>query len=346
MKNKLSKSKILEPRYPNRSTALFGGEASGILNWNDIPYPHFYTLRDMIRAQFWIANEVDMTSDVNQFPTLTSQEQNAFLKIIGLLASLDSSQTDLAFKISEYTTDPSVSAIMATIADQETEHNHSYAYVLSSVTDLAGQKASFESALKDPVILKRNEPIVKVYNEFADNPTIETVLNAMVYTSLLEGLFFYSGFTYFYNLARNNKMVGTSTMISYINRDEMHHALFITELYRATLGEHPELNSEKRANWVYEQYRAGVENEIEWSRYLLDEIEGIDLTEMEGYIKYRANKCLRLLGLSDLYPEHVNNPMKWVRAYIDSFDDTKTDFFEQKSRSYTKTSGLNEFDDL
>ena len=74
-----------------------------------------------------------MTQDTKQFPTLTNQEQNAFLKIIGLLATLDGPQTDIAARISQYSTDPSVKSIMATIADQESEHNHSYAYVLSSV---------------------------------------------------------------------------------------------------------------------------------------------------------------------------------------------------------------------
>lgn len=55
---------------------------------------------------------------------------------------------------------------------------------------------------------------------------------------------------------------------------------------------------------------------------------------------------LRMLGLSEVYPEYVDNPMKWIRAYVDNFDGTKTDFFEQKSRQYTKTSDLNGFDDL
>lgn len=342
----LKKSKILEPRNPNRSTALFDGKASGILNWNDIPYPHFYKLREMIRNQFWIADEVDMTYDTKQFSHLTKEEKTAYLKIIGLLASLDSSQTNMAFKISEYTTDPSVSAIMATIADQETEHNRSYAYILSSVTDWETQKKAFEAPRTDPLLLERNEPIVEVYNRFSVNPTLENVLDAMIYTSLLEGLFFYSGFAYFYNLARNNKMVGTSTMISYINKDEMQHANFITELYRATLGENPEYNTEERAKWVYEQYKRGVESEIKWSNSLLRNIDGIYLPEMEGYIRYRANKMLRMLGLSNIYPEYIKNPMKWVHAFVDNFDHTKTDFFEQRSRQYTKTSDLNGFDDL
>ena len=239
----LSKVNILEPINPNKSTALFGGKASGILNWNDLAYPHFYKHREQIRALFWRASEVDMTQDTKQFPTLSNQEQEAFLKIIGLLATLDGPQTDIAARISHYSTDPSVKSIMATIADQESEHNHSYAYVLSSVTTLHKQNESFETGRKDEVLMKRNERIIEVYNEFAQNPTILNVLKAMVYTSLLEGLFFYSGFAFFYNLARNQKMVGTSTMVSYINRDELQHGRFISDLFRATLAENPTYNT-------------------------------------------------------------------------------------------------------
>ncbi|MBS4194405.1 ribonucleotide-diphosphate reductase subunit beta [Lederbergia citri] len=346
MSTVLEKVVILEPLNPNKSTALFGGKASGILNWNDLAYPHFYNHREQIRALFWRASEVDMSADIKQFPTLSDEERNAFLKIIGLLATLDGPQTDIAARISHYSTDPSVKSIMATIADQESEHNHSYAYVLSSVTNLIEQNHSFETGRKDEILLKRNERIMEVYNEFATHPTIKNVLKAMVYTSLLEGLFFYSGFAFFYNLARNQKMVGTSTMISYINRDELQHGRFISDLFRATLAENPEYNTKEFTDWVYDQFRHSVEQETIWSRYVLDGIDGIDLVEMEGYIKYRANKMLRLLGLSDIYEDYTDNPMKWIRAYVDNFDDTKTDFFEQKSRQYTKTSDLNGFDEL
>ncbi|WP_429918654.1 ribonucleotide-diphosphate reductase subunit beta [Lederbergia citrisecunda] len=342
----LTRVKVLNPAQPNKSTAIFGGEASGILNWNDLAHPHFYTLRQRIRSLFWTANEVDMTQDVKQFPNLSKAEQEAFLKIIGLLATLDGPQTVIAMKIADFATDPSVKSIMATIADQESEHNHSYAYVLSSVTTLDKQMTSFEMGRTDEVLMKRNERIVDIYNEFAENPTIETVLKAMVYTTLLEGLFFYSGFAFFYNLARHQKMVGTSTMISYINRDELQHGKAISDIFRAALAENPAYNTEAFTEWIYDQFRHSVEQEIIWSRYVLGEIDGIDLDEMAGYVKYRANKMLRMLGLSEIYPEFTDNPMKWIRAYVDNFDDTKTDFFEQTSRQYVKTSDLNGFDDL
>lgn len=346
MSEKLKRVKVLEPANPNKATAIFGGKASGILNWNDLAYPHFYTLRQKIRSLFWTANEVDMTQDVKQFPTLPKPEQEAFLKIIGLLATLDGPQTDVAAKIADFVTDPSVKSLFATIGDQESEHNHSYSYVLSSVTTLDKQISSFEMGREDEVLLKRNERIVEVYNEFAENPTIETVLKALIYTVLLEGLFFYSSFAFFYNLARNQKMVGTSTMISYINRDELQHGKATSDVFRAALAENPEYNTEEFTEWVYDQFRHSVEQETIWSNYVLNDIDGINLNEMEGYIKYRANKMLRMLGLSEIYPDHIDNPMKWIRAYVDNFDDTKTDFFEQTSRQYVKTSDVNGFDDL
>jgi len=346
MVNLLEKAKTLEPRNPNKSTGLFGGQSSGILNWNDIAYPHWYKMYKRLVGNYWQADEVNMSGDVKQFPQLSKEEQDAYLKIIGLLSTLDAPQTRTALLISLYATDPSVQSIMAVIAQQEAVHNESYSYVLSSVVSLGQQNESFELGRKDPVLLKRNENIIKHYNEFAENPTIENILKTLVYTSLLEGMFFYSGFAFFYNLARHNKMVGTSTMISYINRDELEHGRFIGELFRATLAEHPELNTKAFTDWVYDHFKESVELEIEWSTYVLKDVEGIDLDEMSGYIKYRANKMLRMMGLSEIYSEYVDNPMKWIRAYVDNFDGTKTDFFEQKSRQYTKTSELNGFDDL
>lgn len=128
--------------------------------------------------------------------------------------------------------------------------------------------------------------------------------------------------------------------------DELQHARFISELFRATLHENPELNTPELTEWVYEQYRMNTELESEWSSYVLEGVEGIYLPEMLGYIKYRANKMLRMMGLEEIYPEYTNNPMKWIRAYVDNFDGTKTDFFEEKPRNYTMTSDLNGFDDL
>lgn len=346
MENKLKYVKVLAPEHPNVATKLFGGESSGILNWNDVKYPHFYKMRESLRSLFWTAHEIPMNDDMKDFKKLPENVKVAFLRIIGLLATLDGPQTRIAMLIAKYATDPSVVSIMATVADQESEHNTSYSYILSSLVGFEEQKESFELGRKDQVLRKRNQRLEDVYNDFAQNPTMENLLKAIVYTSILEGLYFYSGFAFFYSLANNEQMMGTSAMIGYINRDELQHGKFMSELFRATLAEHPELNTEEFTEWVYDQFRNAVDEEVAWSKYTLDKMDGIDLEEMQGYVEYRANKMLRMLGLSEIFKRSVENPMKWIRAYVDSFDDTKSDFFELKPRAYKKASKENNFGDL
>lgn len=343
----LQRVKILEPANPNKATAVFGGKASGILNWNDIKYPHFYETYTNLLASFWKADEVNMQDDIKQFPTLTEQEQKAYKYIVGSsLATLDAPQTRLALYLSLYASDPSVANIFAVIAQQEAEHNRSYSYELASVVDLKTQNAAFEVGRTDPILLKRNKLIEETYNEFTENPTLENIAKVLVKSAQLEGIFFYSGFAFFYNLARQQKMVKTSTMISYINRDEMQHARFIADLFRILLTENPQLNTQEMIDYVYDSFRDAVDLEIEWSEYILAGIDGIDLAELAGFVKYRANKMLRLMGLSDIYEGYDENTMPWIKAYVDNFNGTKSDFFEQKPRTYAKTSSLNGFDEL
>jgi len=94
----LERAKTLEPLFPNKSTRLFGGESSGILNWNDIAYPHWYKMYKRLVGNFWQADEINMSSDVKQFPELTKAEQDAYLKIIGLLATLDGAAAEALVK--------------------------------------------------------------------------------------------------------------------------------------------------------------------------------------------------------------------------------------------------------
>src|SRR5690606_25627855 len=138
----------------------------------------------------------------------------------------------------------------------------------------------------------------------------------------------------------------TSTMISYIQRDEMQHAYFIAQFIRIMLTENPELNTNENIQYIYTTVDQAVQLEKEWAHYILADIDGLDLEEFAGYVEYLANKRLRQLGLDNLYEER-NNPMPWIQVFGDDMmNETKSDFFEQKSRTYTKVSQSNGFDEL
>lgn len=344
----LKKVKLLVPQSPNKPTRIIGGEASGILNWNDLLYGQWYEIYRKLLAQFWTPFELSMGDDMKQWQQLSEAERQAFLRIIALLAILDSVQPNYLSKVKDYISDSAVKALITIIEQQEVVHNHSYSYVLASVEKESVQNRAFEMARTEEKIYKRNTLIIDLYEELDENPSLEVLCKSLLASIVLEGINFYSGFAFFYNLARNQKMLKTSTMISYINRDEMTHAYFITVLFKLILEENPEVNANGELNeFANDLFRQAVDMEIEWSEYVLSEIEDIDMREMSDYIKYRANKCLNMIGFDSIYEGVSENSMPWIRVFTDeNTNQGKTDFFEQKSRQYAKVTDENGFDDL
>jgi ribonucleoside-diphosphate reductase beta chain len=345
----LSKRKIYDLSAPNRSTAIINGESSNVLNWDDVRYSWAYPTYKNMLANFWTPFEINMGKDSKQYAMLEPHEKDAFNKIIGLLAFLDSIQTDYAGKVADYLTDSSLSALMTTLGFQEVVHNQSYSYVLSSVADKGTQDEVFEFWKHDPVLIERNDFIAETYKEFSDNPTPEGLIKSIVKDIILEGLNFFSGFAFFYNLARNQKMVSTSTMINYINRDEEIHVGLFTNIFKAILAENPDLDTEATRVYVRDVFRQAAELEIKWGNHILgNKFDGISMDELDQYIKFIANKRVRNMGLKEHlpFPElPKENPMPWIKHYEDA-DLGKSDFFEQKSRQYVKITDDNGFDDL
>ncbi|KZZ84796.1 ribonucleotide-diphosphate reductase subunit beta [Bacillus sp. SJS] len=343
----LSQRTIMDPDAPNRSTALINGRSSNILNWDDVAYPWAYSKYKKMLSNFWTPFEINMSQDVKQFKDLDEYEKDAFLKIIGLLALLDSIQTDYAGKVADYITDSSINALMIMLAQQEVIHNHSYSYVLSSIVPKNKQEEVFEYWRSEEILRERNDFVTNGYKAFAENANVENLLKSLVYDVILEGLFFYSGFAFFYNLARNQKMVATSTMINYINRDEQIHVDLFVKIFREVLVQYPEYDTPDLKVFVESTIVEAADLEIEWGRHILgNKIEGISMKDVEDYIKFYANVRSNQLGYDRPFEGYRTNPLKWIKAY-EEVDLGKSDFFEQKSRQYTKVNNVdNGFDDL
>lgn len=338
---------LMDADAPNRSTAIVNGKSSNVLNWDDVRYSWAYPKYKKMLANFWTPFEINMSQDIKQFPALAEEEKDAFLKIIGLLALLDSIQTDYAGKVADYLTDSSVNALMIILAQQEVIHNHSYSYVLSSIVPKHIQEEVFEYWRSEPILRKRNDFVTEGYKDFAESPCVENLLKSIVYDVILEGLFFYSGFAFFYNLARNQKMVSTSTMINYINRDEQIHVDLFVKIFKEVLSEYPELRTKELEEFVQSTFKEAAELEIEWARFIIgNKVDGLNLSDLEEYIKFYANVRCNQLGFERPFEGYRQNPLRWIKAY-EEVDLGKSDFFEQKSRQYTKVNHAdNGFDEL
>ena len=153
---------------------------------------------------------------------------------------------------------------------------------------------------------------------------------------ILEGIYFYSGFMFFYNLERNNKMPGSAQVIRYINRDENTHLWLFRNILNELQNENPEIFTEPIKKELVEMMKEGVKNEIEWGHYVIgDKIQGINKSLISNYIKYLGNLRMKSIGFEPIYEGYNENPAKWVDRLSDA-NSVKTDFFEARSQLMQK----------
>ncbi len=341
----MEKKKIFNEHGLRGTQSMIGGNTTNLREWNRIKYDWANVMYRTMLNNFWIPEEISLNEDVKQFPFLTTGERNAFDKIISFLNFLDSIQSENLPNLSRYVSAPEVSSLLNIQAFQEEIHAQSYSYILDTVTNPVTRDKIYDEWREDKHLLERNRFIADIYQRFSDDPTETNFLYTLVANYILEGIYFYSGFSFFYTLARQGKMTATSTIFKYINRDEVTHLILFQNILKELRVERPDLFHEESEKIIYEMMETGVRHEIEWGQYVTnDEIMGINNHLIDQYIKYLSNLRLQAIGMKPMHPEIEKHPMPWIEGFS-NINNTKTDFFEAKVTNYTKAAAFN-FDDL
>lgn len=328
---------------------LVGGETTNLMMLSNNKYSWSYPLYKTMMQNFWIPEEISLGQDKMHYEKLEVAERETFTKVISFLVFLDSLQTVNLPNINDYVTLPEVNLLLNIQTYQEALHSQSYGYILESIVGAEKQQEIYEIAIKDPFLLKRNKYIADCYQEFIDVQSETGFAKVMMANYILEGIYFYAGFSFFYNLARFGKLTGVGTEIKYINRDELTHLALFQNMFREMRKENPHLFSNSLENELRMMMKRAVEHEIEWAAYAVgDRIQGLNTKLISDYIQYLSNFRLDAIGLTPLYPEISEDPLPFIRQFT-SFNQTKTDFFEEKVINYAKGGSdldLDALDDL
>jgi len=339
----MDRKKIYNPESKEHvnDRRIFGGNPTGIFELNNIKYQWAYNLWEMMLNNTWFPKEVDMTQDAKDYKNLTDMEKTAYDKALSQLIFMDSLQTNnLIDNVNPYVTAPEVNLILVRQSFEEALHSQSYAVMVDSISQNSAE--IYELWRRDMMLKSKNDAIAGVYQELAKNPTEHNFLKACFANQILEGIYFYSGFTYIYTLARSGKMLGSAQMIRFIQRDEVTHLVLFQNMINTLKRERPDLFTAKLKEEVYEMFKKAVELESAWGKYITQgQILGLTDAIVEQYIQYLADNRLSAVGFEPLY--NVKHPIKWVDDFS-KFNDQKTNFFESTVTNYSKGS-LN-FDDF
>lgn len=323
---------------------IINGNTTNLNDFNNMKYGWVADWYRQAMNNFWIPEEINLSQDLKDYKKLSLEERTAYDKILSFLIFLDSIQTANLGNINNYITASEVNLCLTIQAFQEAVHSQSYSYMLDTICSPEKRNEILYQWKSDEILLERNKFIGDLYNDFLENPTIEYLVKTVMANFILEGIYFYSGFMFFYNLERNGKMPGSSQEIRYINRDENTHLWLFRNIIKELKREEPQIFTESLKAELREMMKTAVEHEVNWGNYVIgDKIQGINSTLIQSYIRYLGNKRLKEIGLNPIFDGYDDNPAAWIDILADA-NSVKTDFFEAKSTAYSKVSAL--VDDL
>jgi len=314
---------------------IIGGNSTGIMNLNSIKYKWATNLLKIMQNNFWLPEKVSLVEDKVTLKELTDHELHALKSTLSFLIALDSMQVNNLPVLSDYITAPEVSALFTVQAYQELVHSQSYQYILQELFPNLDREEIYDYWRTNPLLLERNKTISNYYTRFLDNRTETNFKIALAADFVLEGIYFYNGFNFFYQLASRNKGVGIAKLIKYIENDEVTHVSFMNYLIK------DQLTSDEDKEMLAEVIKEAVEQEIKWGVEIYgDNILGISKESTEAFVKYLANQRAKLVGLGTLYKGFTTNPY----AHLDA--KKKENFFETTVTQYSQSTAVEGWDDF
>jgi len=293
-------------------------------------------------ANHWMPQEINMTADVALWKSkdgLSEQERMIVMRNLGFFSTADSLvANNIVLSVYKHITNPECRQYLLRQALEEAIHTHAYQYVIESLGMDEGE--IFNMYREVPSVAKKAAWALP-FTQSLSNPDFKTgtteddkilLRNLIAFYCVLEGIFFYCGFTQILSMGNRNKMTGTSEQFQYILRDESMHVNFGIDMINQIKIENPELWDEEMQSTAREMILQGTQLEIEYAEDTMPNgILGMSSESMTEYLRFIANRRLTQIGLEEAFPK-ASNPFPWMSEIMDLRKEKN--FFETRVIEY------------
>ncbi len=312
---------------------VFNGPRDSYRGIRPVKYQWAKDIWKAMLANTWFPEEINLTQDTLAYTQLTEGNRKAYDRSLSFLAHLDSIQLhNLAANISPLVTSPEVEACINRQIFEENLHVESYSLLVEAVS--ADPESIYFMPVHDGLLQAKNNAITAQSRLLETSHTERNILMACVANIILEGIYFYSGFATFYTLARAGLMPQSSSMIKYINRDELTHLYLFTNIVQEASKEFGIPLRSLTAD-IHDLMKNSVDLEVAWGSYVIEDgVLGLTPGLIKAYIEYLANQRLSAIGIEPLY-DVKPHPLKWIEDFS-SVNNAATAFFERRPTDYQK----------
>jgi len=299
-------------------------------------------------ANHWMPQEVNMTRDIALWKDpngLTEDERRLVKRNLGFFVTADSlAANNITLGTYRHITAPECRQFLLRQAFEEAIHTHAYQYITES---LGLDESEIFNAYHEVQSIRDKDEFLIPFIDAIMNPnfktgtleTDQTLLKSLiVFACLMEGLFFYVGFTQILALGRQNKMTGAAEQYQYILRDESMHCNFGIDLINQIKLENPQLWTAEFKAEINALFLKAVELEYRYAEDTMPRgVLGLNASMFKGYLRYIANRRATQIGLEALFPNE-ENPFPWMSEMIDL--KKERNFFETRVIEYQSGGAL------
>lgn len=293
-------------------------------------------------ANHWMPQEINMSRDIALWKDrngLTEDERRLVRRNLGFFVTADSlAANNIVLGTYRHITAPECRQYLLRQAFEEAIHTHAYQYIVESLDLDEGEvfNAYHEvGSIRDkdefliPFIHTLTDPHFATGTQENDQKLLRSLI---VFSCLMEGLFFYVGFTQILALGRQNKMTGAAEQYMYILRDESMHCNFGIDLVNQIKLENPSLWTPAFRSEMEHLFRTAVDLEYRYAEDTMPRgVLGLNAPMFKEYLRFIANRRCQQIGLDTLYPG-AGNPFPWMSEMIDL--KKERNFFETRVIEY------------
>jgi ribonucleoside-diphosphate reductase beta chain len=293
-------------------------------------------------ANHWMPQEINMSRDIQLWKDprgLTEDERRIVKRNLGFFVTADSlAANNIVLGTYRHITAPECRQYLLRQAFEEAIHTHAYQYIVESL-DLE-ESEIFNAYHEVSSIREKDEFLIPFIDTLTDpgfrtgTPEADQALlkSLIVFSCLMEGLFFYVGFAQILALGRQNKMTGAAEQYMYILRDESMHCNFGIDLVNQIKLENPQLWTPAFREELHGLFRRAVELEYRYAEDTMPRgVLGLNAPMFKEYLRYIANRRCQQIGLETLFPG-ATNPFPWMSEMIDL--KKERNFFETRVIEY------------
>ena len=286
-----------------------------------IRYPDLWSLYKKAISSFWTVEEIDLSSDLNDWEKLNSDEKHFIKSVLSFFAASDGivmENIDLNFGTEVQI--PEARSFYAYQAFNESIHGETYSLMIDKLVRDPEEKASLFRAIDTvPAVKKKAEWALRWMGN--DAPFAQR----LVAFACVEGIFFSGSFCSIFWLKKRGLMPGLSFSNELISRDEGLHQEFAVTLYH-------NLQTKLDPKKICEIIGEAVDIERDFIVNALPcKLIGMDSVQMSQYIEFVADRLLNQFGVPQIFK--VNCPFDWMENIS---LEGKTNFFEKRVGDYSK----------